>query len=827
MIMKKLFLFATVVAAGLFASCSSSDDSLREAGNPAFGNVDDGDAIKIGIGNLSGMATRGTGTVGDVASGTDNNWYGQYINVFMFNHGTFDLALEDPADENSAKLYDDRKMVTPGSEENLIVDGLFTGSNPAASGEAMNADATIKYYPPNGVYDFFGYHIDDAKVGDIDRTGTEKWTIPFEIDGTQDLMSTQAVITPDQIDIDGVGAAYSDFYSAKAARKGIQPTLTFNHLLSRLQFRLFAGNAETAGYGKGYVIATYSIRNISAQEFGNLAQTDQDLFEFANGNDATEGYKAILSPVDAATYDGYSDAVKALGTAATFANGYDADRAVKVEEIQVLSKSKGKMLVSWKASQCDNNYMMGTLDAAAYTGAHDQSKWTANGTTPETYSWVGGVVDDDAWSHFSDGEKAVAHSYNAMPAYKKISWDETQEGEHGATNKPDWKWLSLKQRAKWQMRGDALPPVDADVEGYTDAKDAIAESNGYNPLDNTTWHTLKDKLEGATAELTTAQEELTQATQDLTEAKGNLEVKKNDLEQKEQDKTQKKNALADALTAKNAAHAALDAADPNDPDYTNLQQAASDADDDYANAQNLYNQAEQAVNTAKAAVTAAETDVAAKTTAKQNKQIAYNQKKAAYNTALSNYNNGVALEEQLSPSLIMTQTISDEVYAKLSASGKAKYEQVTNAKNTNLSPLTPTAAEIQDVDYSASPISYNHKPATGTPIGDALLIAPNKYDANGVATGEGLKMKVKISQKVPINWNYPRRYEYKSQTYTLDIPVPTKGVLNDANNPLTNSAFMINNSYTVNLTIYGFSRIDVQTVINRWNDGGDIAVGEA
>jgi hypothetical protein len=74
--MRKLFLFATVAAAGLFASCSSSDDAIADAGT-AIENVDgDKQAIKVGIGNMVDTATRGTGTVGGVGDGSSvaNVW---------------------------------------------------------------------------------------------------------------------------------------------------------------------------------------------------------------------------------------------------------------------------------------------------------------------------------------------------------------------------------------------------------------------------------------------------------------------------------------------------------------------------------------------------------------------------------------------------------------------------------------------------------------------------------------------------------------------------------------------------------------------------------
>lgn len=283
MIMKKYFIFAAVAAAGLLTSCSSSDDiAANDAGS--IENPDARQAIRLNIGKPSAMITRGTGTIGGVGT-TDNRWYGQSINVFMFTKGNHDndgklvpgeeyvptLNLT-PGEETGTYLYSNRPMITPGSAENLINNPVIEANNASNSGEAMNKDKSINYYPPQGNFDFFGYRVDDAadsyESEDVPTLvkATGKWTVPFTIDGTQDLMSTKAeltdaqkaTLTPAATTQNPTPTMSEDYYSAKAARKNVDPTLTFKHLLTRLQFKVKAGNDATAGWVAGSPAVNYT-----------------------------------------------------------------------------------------------------------------------------------------------------------------------------------------------------------------------------------------------------------------------------------------------------------------------------------------------------------------------------------------------------------------------------------------------------------------------------------------------------------------------------------------------------------------------------------------
>ena len=276
-------MFVAVAAAGMLASCSS--DSLIAGSDPNIEpTTEERVPIKINVATpqlTAKGATRGIGTVGDVEGG-DNVWLEEKVNVFMFKKGTLKLALEDPEDENTA-LYNNTVLTTPNNDENGIANELTEN----------DTRIVYKYYPMAGNYDFWGYFIDDASAAHAEEPavpyanvdeyndangtelteeqfealdeedkiktpaipaveavtiGDEEVTVPFNIDGSQDLMVAKAKPTNTQLGIINAAAFGEDktrFYSAYAARRDIQPDMKFEHLLTRLTFSVLAGNEKS------------------------------------------------------------------------------------------------------------------------------------------------------------------------------------------------------------------------------------------------------------------------------------------------------------------------------------------------------------------------------------------------------------------------------------------------------------------------------------------------------------------------------------------------------------------------------------------------------
>ena len=249
-LMNKKFYFALALTAGLFASCSS-DDLTADAPQQGF-EVNDNEAaqIKINVGNPSKF-TRGTGSV----QGT--TWGGQDFNLFMFKKGTFEPATYDVAG-TPTNIYYNTVMTTEAGTS--IANEVIPGTT----------DINYQYFPATGRFDFWAYRADDA--ADVDATsgdpivrlakddGTDaadeaeatQVRIPFTLTGSQDLMYAET--KTDQAAEDLVAAstisdkeeAKTYIYSAYAARRGVNPKMTFKHLLSRLQFQVKAATRDVS-----------------------------------------------------------------------------------------------------------------------------------------------------------------------------------------------------------------------------------------------------------------------------------------------------------------------------------------------------------------------------------------------------------------------------------------------------------------------------------------------------------------------------------------------------------------------------------------------------
>lgn len=244
--MKKMFFFA-LAAAGMLTACSN-DDTLGGNGDQ---NVSE-QQIRLGVAS-SKVQTRGTGTVGGMTD-AENVWAGQTLWVYMLQKGSMDLAYyKAPAVGGVAtpdvEVFNNKKFTAPDAANNT------------KSGLATTADGTIAYYPVSGNYDFWGYRVDDAAgatpvVKTVDDTGAAveanvatKRVVDIEIDGSQDIMAGKAAPSADEVT--KLGNYADNFYSAYAARKGVQPNITFNHLLTRFTFEVRAGSKATAGLPAG------------------------------------------------------------------------------------------------------------------------------------------------------------------------------------------------------------------------------------------------------------------------------------------------------------------------------------------------------------------------------------------------------------------------------------------------------------------------------------------------------------------------------------------------------------------------------------------------
>ncbi|WP_278869077.1 fimbrillin family protein [Leyella stercorea] len=262
--MKKMFFFA-LAAAGMLTACSN-DDTLGGNGEQNASELQ----IRLGVAS-SKVQTRGTGTVGGMTD-DENKWAGQTLWVYMLQKGSMELGYyKTPTEAAGAAVgtavFDNKEFKAPNTAASTV------------SGLATTADGAIAYYPVSGNYDFWGYRVDDAVTGTpdvklMDDTDTEttadlatKRVVAIKIDGSQDIMAGKA--TPSTAEVGKLGDYADNFYSAYAARKGVQPNITFNHLLTRFTFEVRAGSKATAGQGASGNTEAVRVQGVSVESLTN------------------------------------------------------------------------------------------------------------------------------------------------------------------------------------------------------------------------------------------------------------------------------------------------------------------------------------------------------------------------------------------------------------------------------------------------------------------------------------------------------------------------------------------------------------------------------
>ena len=206
--MKKIFMLAAMAATIFAVSCN-------RAQGPALDEEEDNTPVAVKFSANAAVVTGVTKAAVDEFTGTET----------LYIYGI---------DQEGNILIDNVPADSP------VLEATPTGGDPIKEGidvwdPAYAPEEVPFFYGANGeVYDFYGYYVGDAlDAPDPD----DNLALDVEFDGTNDIM----LATTDKV------ADYetrtSDFnestvYSAKAARKGVQPNLIFKHQLSRFVFTL-------------------------------------------------------------------------------------------------------------------------------------------------------------------------------------------------------------------------------------------------------------------------------------------------------------------------------------------------------------------------------------------------------------------------------------------------------------------------------------------------------------------------------------------------------------------------------------------------------------
>ena len=224
----KKFMYAALFL-GALSSCSDDNDVI-ENGAPSQ-PAEDKAVIALSVANNNSFAveTRGIGMVGGLNE-TTNKWNGEDLYILMTDSGKVTPVEPD--------------YTYPGIEPTILNNVKVTAPTNATAGLVTAAETGhYYYYPTSGMFDFYGYHVDDAAgVNPAPQTVGDSIVLNVTIDGSQDLMVAKADYKADSAA--AVAANPSNWYaksykySAYTARRGVQPTLKFNHLLTQLQFNV-------------------------------------------------------------------------------------------------------------------------------------------------------------------------------------------------------------------------------------------------------------------------------------------------------------------------------------------------------------------------------------------------------------------------------------------------------------------------------------------------------------------------------------------------------------------------------------------------------------
>ncbi len=283
--MKKICLFAAVAFAAL-AGCTKEVQNPSETPEP----LDDGTPVPV----LFAAASPNQVQVKSVGA-VETEWNAQTLKIYGYDRTVTDFTTE--------AFIDNVSSTAPASGSK----GGITVTNEAANGEPF-------YYVAGKYYDFYGYHIDDAATAEPVKTAASV-AVPFQIDGSQDLMIAKA---DQQTDIDAAGktdAVSADkAYSAFAARRGVQPNLLFKHLLSKFTFEIVAGSESGSDIyvTDVKIVSKYKGNLAVVGETRGLVDVDAETAELSLQERGGNGIQA-LTEVKPNEYDGTKTNVKGIG----------------------------------------------------------------------------------------------------------------------------------------------------------------------------------------------------------------------------------------------------------------------------------------------------------------------------------------------------------------------------------------------------------------------------------------------------------------------------------------------------------------------------------
>lgn len=146
---------------------------------------------------------------------------------------------------------DQKECLIDGSKDGDLLGGKLgkRGEDDVLLYWPIGVSRTVNYPRNNDTYQFFGYIIDDAEVGQIVRDD-DSVVIPITIDGAQDVMTAYS---DPMVTYNALGSEYTQeekeeilrySYSEYTAKNNVYPQLLFKHHLTKFKFDVIAGQRE-------------------------------------------------------------------------------------------------------------------------------------------------------------------------------------------------------------------------------------------------------------------------------------------------------------------------------------------------------------------------------------------------------------------------------------------------------------------------------------------------------------------------------------------------------------------------------------------------------
>ena len=286
--MKKYFLLVAAAATVLAVSCAKEKNQPTDS-TPTEIEDNTPQTIRFGtnVAEVKAPLTKAAITQTPI-----DTWTGKTVNIYGFqkaNSGVAQLNTEDEVD-------------------NTHLTGILINNKPFTVAAGLNpveksAGVNYQYGIGDEVYSFYGYYI-GKEPGDADYTAPDPTeaaagvTLDVTIDGKSDIMLASTDKFGDYAE-KTANFDFSQVYSAKAVRKGVNPNLIFKHQLSNFVFKTQFGSA-VADSEKAILIKSLTVNSINK---GTLT--------IASPDDATTGFAPSTATADRADLE--LDGVPAAG----------------------------------------------------------------------------------------------------------------------------------------------------------------------------------------------------------------------------------------------------------------------------------------------------------------------------------------------------------------------------------------------------------------------------------------------------------------------------------------------------------------------------------